>query len=133
MSNTVAPPLSLLAPMASRRWPKRLRRKVFRLALTQPAAVSAWQELVATLRRRVRAPIDGAVGKHAEVRNVCVFNLPESVGVEVKAVVASNAMCELVVVDFLSAGAAESVKVRHGDGLAAEHEGHTIRGVEVSE
>eukprot|EP00965_Chrysotila_dentata_P054048 1793633-Pleurochrysis_carterae.AAC.1 len=37
-----------------------------------------------------RAPIDGAVGKHAEVRNVGVVRLAGSVGVEVKAVVASD-------------------------------------------
>eukprot|EP00965_Chrysotila_dentata_P032021 1067824-Pleurochrysis_carterae.AAC.1 len=47
----MAPPLSL-GPMASRRWPRRLRMKVFPLAATQPTAVSAWQELAATLSRR---------------------------------------------------------------------------------
>eukprot|EP00965_Chrysotila_dentata_P022211 734645-Pleurochrysis_carterae.AAC.1 len=35
---------------------------------------------------KMRAPIDGGVGKHVEVR--CVVGLPGSVGVEVKAVVA---------------------------------------------
>eukprot|EP00965_Chrysotila_dentata_P085670 2826523-Pleurochrysis_carterae.AAC.1 len=38
--------------MASRRWPRRLRRKVLRLTSIQPAAVSAWKELAATLSRR---------------------------------------------------------------------------------
>eukprot|EP00965_Chrysotila_dentata_P111147 3673482-Pleurochrysis_carterae.AAC.1 len=60
--------------------------------------------------KKTRAPVDGAVGKHAKVRNVRVVGLPGSVEVEVKAVVASDAFCELFVVDFLSAGVAESVK-----------------------
>eukprot|EP00965_Chrysotila_dentata_P026653 883626-Pleurochrysis_carterae.AAC.1 len=58
MSNTVAPPLSLV-PMASRGWPRSLRRKVFRLAATQSAAFSPWQELAATLRRRELQSITG--------------------------------------------------------------------------
>eukprot|EP00965_Chrysotila_dentata_P046079 1532063-Pleurochrysis_carterae.AAC.1 len=44
---------------------------------------------------KTRAPIDGAVGKHADVRSVRVVSLPGSVGVEVKAVVASDPLCEL--------------------------------------
>eukprot|EP00965_Chrysotila_dentata_P115189 3807918-Pleurochrysis_carterae.AAC.3 len=84
MSNTVAPPLSLV-PMASMRWPRKLRRKVFRLAATQPAAVSAWQDGTGGNFEKTRAPIDGAVGKHAEVRDVGVVGLPGSVRVEVKA------------------------------------------------
>eukprot|EP00965_Chrysotila_dentata_P031113 1036418-Pleurochrysis_carterae.AAC.1 len=45
--------------------------------------------------------IDGAVGKHAEMRDPGVVGLPGSVGIEVKAVVASDALCEVVVVvDF---------------------------------
>eukprot|EP00965_Chrysotila_dentata_P123261 4073962-Pleurochrysis_carterae.AAC.1 len=81
--------------MASRRWPRRLLLKVFRFAATQPAAVAPWQELAAFLKRR--APIDGAVGKHAGVRDAGVVGLPGSFGVEVLAVVASDALCELVV------------------------------------
>eukprot|EP00965_Chrysotila_dentata_P056201 1863656-Pleurochrysis_carterae.AAC.1 len=46
---------------------------------------------------KTRASIDGAVGKHAEVRNVRMVGLPGSVRVQVKAVVASDALCELVV------------------------------------
>eukprot|EP00965_Chrysotila_dentata_P019261 641127-Pleurochrysis_carterae.AAC.1 len=46
---------------------------------------------------KTRAPIDGAVDKHAEVRNVGVVGLPGSAIVEVKAVVSSDALCELVV------------------------------------
>eukprot|EP00965_Chrysotila_dentata_P172845 5704060-Pleurochrysis_carterae.AAC.1 len=38
-----------------------------------------------------KAPIDEAVGKHAEVRNVGVVGLPGSIGVEVQAVYASIA------------------------------------------
>eukprot|EP00965_Chrysotila_dentata_P166557 5498882-Pleurochrysis_carterae.AAC.1 len=34
---------------------------------------------------KTRAPIDGAIGKHVEVRDVGVAGLPGSVGVEVKA------------------------------------------------
>eukprot|EP00965_Chrysotila_dentata_P062693 2077464-Pleurochrysis_carterae.AAC.1 len=30
--------------------------------------------------------------------------------------------------EFLSASVAECVEMRHGDGLAAEHEGHAFRG-----
>eukprot|EP00965_Chrysotila_dentata_P077376 2554473-Pleurochrysis_carterae.AAC.1 len=64
---------------------------------------------------KTRAPSYGAVGKHAEVRDVGVVGLPGSVGVEVKAgLVASDPLCELVLVDFLSAGVAESVEMRHG-------------------
>eukprot|EP00965_Chrysotila_dentata_P229369 6197156-Pleurochrysis_carterae.AAC.2 len=59
--------------------------------------------------------------------------LPGSVGVEVKAVVASDALCKFVVVDLLGASVAEIVEVRHGDGLAAKHESHAFRGVEVVE
>eukprot|EP00965_Chrysotila_dentata_P044904 1491551-Pleurochrysis_carterae.AAC.1 len=44
---------------------------------------------------KMRAPLDGAVGKHAEVRNARVVGLRGSVRVEVKAVVASDALCEL--------------------------------------
>eukprot|EP00965_Chrysotila_dentata_P122637 4053416-Pleurochrysis_carterae.AAC.1 len=51
MRRTVAPPLSLV-PMASSMWPRRLHRNVFLLAATQPATISAWQELAATLSRR---------------------------------------------------------------------------------
>eukprot|EP00965_Chrysotila_dentata_P254180 6211789-Pleurochrysis_carterae.AAC.1 len=70
------------------------------------------------------ASIDRAVGKRAEVRDVSMFGLPgTSVEVEVKAVVASDALFELVMVDFLSVSVAKSVKVRHRDGLAAEHKG----------
>jgi len=51
-----------------------------------------------------------------------VAGLPGSVRAEVKAAIASDGLCELVVVAFLSANVAESVgKVQHGDGLAAEH------------
>eukprot|EP00965_Chrysotila_dentata_P121012 4002525-Pleurochrysis_carterae.AAC.1 len=39
---------------------------------------------------KTRAPIDGAVGKHAKVGDVVVVGLPGSVGIEVKAVVASD-------------------------------------------
>eukprot|EP00965_Chrysotila_dentata_P055122 1829138-Pleurochrysis_carterae.AAC.1 len=46
---------------------------------------------------KTRAPIDGAVGKHAEVCDVGVVDFPGSVGVEVKAIVSSDALCELVV------------------------------------
>eukprot|EP00965_Chrysotila_dentata_P262138 6214481-Pleurochrysis_carterae.AAC.4 len=64
---------------------------------------------------KTKAPIDGDVGKHAVVRNIRVVGLPGSVGAEVKAVIASDALCELVVADFLGAGVAESVEMRHGD------------------
>eukprot|EP00965_Chrysotila_dentata_P115574 3819488-Pleurochrysis_carterae.AAC.5 len=47
--------------------------------------------------------------------------LSGSIGVEEKAVVASLA------------SVAESVEGRHGDGLAAEHDGHAFRGVMVAE
>eukprot|EP00965_Chrysotila_dentata_P048550 1610278-Pleurochrysis_carterae.AAC.2 len=79
----------------------------------------------------MRAPVDKAAGKHAKVRDVGVVGLPGSVGVEVKVVVASDTLCELVVVDFLSASVAKSVEIRHGNGLAAKHEGHAFRGIEV--
>eukprot|EP00965_Chrysotila_dentata_P251867 6210327-Pleurochrysis_carterae.AAC.1 len=71
---------------------------------------------------RMRASIDGAVGKHSEVRDVGVVGLLGSVRVKVMAVAANDALCELVVVDFLGASGAKSVEMRHGDGLAAEHE-----------
>eukprot|EP00965_Chrysotila_dentata_P131296 4340354-Pleurochrysis_carterae.AAC.1 len=45
--------------------------------------------------KKARASIDEAV-KNAEVHDVCVISLPRSVGVEVKTIVASNALCELV-------------------------------------
>eukprot|EP00965_Chrysotila_dentata_P144259 4764277-Pleurochrysis_carterae.AAC.1 len=73
---------------------------------------------------KTRTPIDGAVGKHAEVRDLGVVSLTGSVGEEIKAVVASDALCEFIVVEFLSASVAESVEMRHGDGPTAEHEGH---------
>eukprot|EP00965_Chrysotila_dentata_P004767 155651-Pleurochrysis_carterae.AAC.1 len=97
MSNTVAPQLSLV-PMASRRWPRRFGGRC-----------SAWQQhnrLQSQLGRtgdnfeKTRAPIEGAIGKHAKVRNVGVVGFPGSVRVEVKAIVFSDALCELVVVDF---------------------------------
>eukprot|EP00965_Chrysotila_dentata_P207364 6184053-Pleurochrysis_carterae.AAC.1 len=52
---------------------------------------------------------------------VTVVGLPKSVGKEVKAVVASDALCKLVVVDFLSASVAENVEVRRKDCLSTEH------------
>eukprot|EP00965_Chrysotila_dentata_P184040 6077071-Pleurochrysis_carterae.AAC.2 len=77
---------------------------------------------------KTRAPIDRAVGKHAEERDIGVVGLLGSVRIEVKAVVASDALCELVaVVDFRSASVAETAKMQHGDGLATEHEGYTFR------
>eukprot|EP00965_Chrysotila_dentata_P198141 6178615-Pleurochrysis_carterae.AAC.1 len=68
-----------------------------------------------------RFPINKAVGKDTEKRSVGVVGLPGNVGVEVKAVVSSNALCELVVVDFLSASVLESVEVWYSNSLAAEH------------
>eukprot|EP00965_Chrysotila_dentata_P047399 1572496-Pleurochrysis_carterae.AAC.1 len=50
-----------------------------------------------------------------------------SVGVEVKAVVASHALCDLIVVDFHNASVAESAEVRHGGGLAAQHRGQSVQ------
>eukprot|EP00965_Chrysotila_dentata_P006063 198928-Pleurochrysis_carterae.AAC.1 len=70
MSNTVAPPLSLV-PKASSRWPSKLRKNVFRLAATQLAAVSVRQEIGGNYEES-RAPINRVVGKHAEVRDVGV-------------------------------------------------------------
>eukprot|EP00965_Chrysotila_dentata_P202477 6181146-Pleurochrysis_carterae.AAC.5 len=69
--------------------------------------------------KKARASIDEAAGKHAEMRDVCVVGLPVSVGVEVKAAVASDALCELLAVEPLSASSPEKIKVRHRDGLAA--------------
>eukprot|EP00965_Chrysotila_dentata_P153216 5063793-Pleurochrysis_carterae.AAC.3 len=79
------------------------------------------------------APIGRAVDKDAEVRDVGVVCLPRSVEVEVKAEVTSGALCKLVVVDMRRANVAENVEVWHGDGLAAEHEGHAFCEVEVVE
>eukprot|EP00965_Chrysotila_dentata_P160104 5287519-Pleurochrysis_carterae.AAC.1 len=87
MSNTVAPPLSLV-PMASR---SNAAGSSFSLAGTGGNFDKA------------KALIDGAVGKQAEVCDVRVEGLPGSVEVAVKPVVASGALlCELVVVDFLA-------------------------------
>eukprot|EP00965_Chrysotila_dentata_P091477 3020632-Pleurochrysis_carterae.AAC.1 len=107
MSNTVAPPLSLL-PMASRRWPRRMRREqgVPLGNNTTGCSLSLAGGTVGNFEK-TKDPVDGAVGKHAKVRDIGVVGLPESVGIEVKAVVVGDALCELVVVDFLSASVAE--------------------------
>eukprot|EP00965_Chrysotila_dentata_P256668 6212621-Pleurochrysis_carterae.AAC.8 len=83
--------------MASRRWPRRLRRKVFRLGGSNTTGCSLSLAATGGNFEKTRAPVDGAVGKDAEVRNIGVVGLPGHVGVKVKAVVASDALCKLVV------------------------------------
>eukprot|EP00965_Chrysotila_dentata_P068454 2263482-Pleurochrysis_carterae.AAC.5 len=56
---------------------------------------------------KARAPIDGAVGKRAEVRDVRAVGPPGTVKVNVKTAIASDAFREFVVVHFLSANVAE--------------------------
>eukprot|EP00965_Chrysotila_dentata_P250139 6209270-Pleurochrysis_carterae.AAC.4 len=60
---------------------------------------------------KARAPIDGAVRRHA-VRG-------------------ARCTCGQSARKRRDASVAESVKVRHGDGLVAEHEGHIVRGGEA--
>eukprot|EP00965_Chrysotila_dentata_P092107 3040978-Pleurochrysis_carterae.AAC.1 len=62
--------------MASRRWPRRWRRNVFRLATGCSLSLAG----TGGNFEKTRAPIDGAVGKHTKVRNVGVVGLPGSVG-----------------------------------------------------
>eukprot|EP00965_Chrysotila_dentata_P157332 5197858-Pleurochrysis_carterae.AAC.1 len=80
MSNTVAPPLSLV-PMASR---SQMAEKVADEGVPLGSKTTGCSLSLAGTGRNfetTRAPIVEAVGKHAEVRDICVVGLPGSVGV----------------------------------------------------
>eukprot|EP00965_Chrysotila_dentata_P026815 889997-Pleurochrysis_carterae.AAC.1 len=78
MSDTVAPPLSLVPVWRRGEGQEGCRGRCSAKSNTTGCSLSLAR--AGGSFEKMRAKIDGAVGKHAEVRNVGVVGLPGSVG-----------------------------------------------------